>query len=313
MNDGSEAVFERKAHDGGQFSLTWKGADGNTYSTEGVGVSISSSGLAIVAPTELPQGCIAYIEARDGSVQGECEIISCAQEGTFYNIGLAFLTENMWKPSKPDEAASQDAEPDYYEVLQISRKAEIETVRRVFRIMAARFHPDNPETGDLETFLRMKRAYTVLSDAQRRADYDRQLDEQREGPRPIFGRKAFVTGVEAEANRRLGVLALLYNQRQSDPDHPSISLLELEREMGFPREYLNFTMWFLRSKELVVMADNSDFAITAVGAEYLEKKAARNDVVGNLLNAAAPRARRSGTAAKERPKPAIEPRRYLLT
>jgi preprotein translocase subunit Sec63 len=50
---------------------------------------------------------------------------------------------------------------DYYEILQISRKADFDTIRRVFRIMAARFHPDNAETGDLETFLRMKRAYAV--------------------------------------------------------------------------------------------------------------------------------------------------------
>jgi len=50
---------------------------------------------------------------------------------------------------------------DYYEILQISRKAYFDTIRRVFRIMAARFHPDNAETGDLETFLRMKRAYAV--------------------------------------------------------------------------------------------------------------------------------------------------------
>ena len=75
-----------------------------------------------------------------------------------------------------------------------------------------------------------------------------------------------MTGIEAEANRRLGVLALLYQKRQADPDHPSVSLLDLEREMGFPREYLTFSMWYLRAKDLVAAADNSDYAITAAGA-----------------------------------------------
>ena len=53
--------------------------------------------------------------------------------------------------------------------------------------------------------------------------------------------------------------------------------------MGFPREYLNFTMWYLRSKEHVTLADNSDYVITATGADFVERKAARNAIVGKLL------------------------------
>ena len=53
---------------------------------------------------------------------------------------------------------------DYYEVLQISRNADPETIHRVYRIMVARFHPDNPRTGDPERFRLLRRAYHVLSD-----------------------------------------------------------------------------------------------------------------------------------------------------
>ena len=41
---------------------------------------------------------------------------------------------------------------DYYEVLQISPNAEPETVHRVFRLLAQRFHPDNAETGNEAQF-----------------------------------------------------------------------------------------------------------------------------------------------------------------
>jgi hypothetical protein len=312
MNEQSETAFERQGSNSKQYSLTWKGADGNTCSAEGIAVSISASGIVITCGAEFAEGYTVYIESRDGSVKGECEVINCSPEGAFFNVGLAYLSDNMWKPGMEGEA-QDGCEADYYEVLQISRKADSETIHRVYRIMAARFHPDNPETGDLETFLRMKKSYAVLSDAERRTEYDRKIENEHEGPRPIFGRKAFVTGVEAEANRRLGVLALLYNQRQSDPEHPSISLLDLEREMGFPREYLNFAVWFLRAKEYVVMADNSDFAITAGGVEYLEKKAARSDIVGNLLHSAPGRARRAHQTTPDPPKTRIDQRRYLLT
>ena len=100
---------------------------------------------------------------------------------------------------------------------------------------------------------------------------------------PIFELKDFVTGVEAESNRRLGVLSLLYNQRRMDPDHPGVSLLDLEKLMGFPREYLSFTMWYLRSKEFLVAADNSDYALTATGADYVESNAPRSEILAKLI------------------------------
>src|SRR5205085_4624894 len=126
------------------------------------------------------------------------------------------------------------------------------TIHRVFRMMAARFHPDNPETGDVEEFLQMKQAYAVLSDAGKRAAYDADREMQEKAPMPVFELKDFVTGVDAESNRRLGVLSLLYNQRRLTPDHPGVSLLALEHQMGFPREYLCFTLWYLRAKEFAV-------------------------------------------------------------
>ena len=43
-------------------------------------------------------------------------------------------------------------DPDYYEFLQISKNAEPDTIHRVYRFLAARFHPDNPESGDEEKF-----------------------------------------------------------------------------------------------------------------------------------------------------------------
>src|SRR6266516_1869280 len=92
---------------------------------------------------------------------------------------------------------------DYYEVLQISRNADIETIHRVYRMMATRFHPDNPRTGNTETFLKLKRAYQVLSDPAQRAQYHNNRQTQDQEPLPIFELKDFVCGLEGEINRRL--------------------------------------------------------------------------------------------------------------
>jgi hypothetical protein len=201
---------------------------------------------------------------------------------------LEFRDKDRKRPQMPVISPAA-AETDYYDVLQISQAADIETIHRVFRIMAARFHPDNPETGDPEEFLRLKAAYDTLADPGRRAAYDALREAREAAPMPIFELKDFVTGVAAESNRRLGVLSLLYNQRRTDPDHPGISLLELEKRMGFPREYLTFTMWYLRSKAFVMAADNSDYALTAAGVDHVESNASESEVLARLLKPGGPR------------------------
>jgi len=278
---------ESRQPKGGKYSLTWRGTGSNTYSVDASGLDISACGLGIEVPEELKAGSIVYVQARDGSLEASCEVVHCTRKGGRFRVGLEVREEPRDEAPRMPDPKLTDGEPDHYETLQISPKADFQTVHRVFRIMAMRFHPDNPETGDVEQFLRMKRAYSVLSDPDRRAEYDALREKNRgDGPRPIFGLKDFVTGVEAETNRRLGVLCLLYHQRQTNPDSPGVSLLDLEREMGFPREYLSFTLWYLRAKELVTVADNSDFALTAQGADYVEKKAARHEIIGKLLNPA---------------------------
>ena len=71
-------------------------------------------------------------------------------------------------------------EADYYEVLQISPNAEPETVHRVYRLLAQRFHPDNSESGSDARFRELTAAYEVLSDPERRAKYDVVHAQQRQ-------------------------------------------------------------------------------------------------------------------------------------
>jgi DnaJ-class molecular chaperone len=91
---------------------------------------------------------------------------------------------------------------DYYEVLQISPNADSETIHRVYRMMATRFHPDNPRTGNTEAFLLLKRAYQVLADPEQRAQYDNTRETEDEEPLPIFELKDFVYGLTGDFGAR---------------------------------------------------------------------------------------------------------------
>ena len=63
-------------------------------------------------------------------------------------------------------------EIDYYEILQVSDSAEPETINRVYRIFAQRYHPDNQETGNETRFREITEAYHVLTNPEKRAQYD---------------------------------------------------------------------------------------------------------------------------------------------
>jgi len=63
---------------------------------------------------------------------------------------------------------------DYYELLGVSRKASAEDIRKAWRRLARKFHPDlNPGAKAAEErFKQMQEAYDVLSDPKKRQMYD---------------------------------------------------------------------------------------------------------------------------------------------
>ena len=62
---------------------------------------------------------------------------------------------------------------DYYDVLSVGRSASDEDIKRAFRKLALEYHPDrNKKAGAEERFKEINEAYQVLSDRQKRNDYD---------------------------------------------------------------------------------------------------------------------------------------------
>jgi curved DNA-binding protein CbpA len=172
---------------------------------------------------------------------------------------------------------------NYYEFLQISPNAEAATIHRVFQFLAIRFHPDNPETGDAEKFILLKQAYSVLSDPGRRAEYDEASERDPLQPVPLSIEIDFMDSLKGELNRRLAILALLYIRRRASPGAPSVSLAEVEKRMGFPRDYLEFTTWYLQKKGYITRADNSDFTLTADGVDFVEEQREQIPMLNKLL------------------------------
>ncbi len=177
---------------------------------------------------------------------------------------------------------------NYYEFLQISPHAEPETIHRVYRFLATRYHPDNPRSGDVEKFRLLTEAFETLSSPRGRAEYDAAFRNHAKGDVPLSSSVDFMDDLEGELNRRLAVLAMLYIRRRSSAAKPEVSLMEVETRMGFPRDYLEFTVWYLQRKGFITRADNSDFTLTADGVDFVESQRSRIPLLNHLLTNGAP-------------------------
>jgi curved DNA-binding protein CbpA len=94
---------------------------------------------------------------------------------------------------------------DPYAELVVSRDASSEEIRRAYRRVARRHHPDvNQDPGGAERFAAAARAYEILSDPAARARYDNRFlrpvpIRRSPKPRPAVGRRAVLELTDREA------------------------------------------------------------------------------------------------------------------
>ena len=76
---------------------------------------------------------------------------------------------------------------DYYEVLGVAKSASDKDLKNAFRSLARKYHPDRSTEDDAENmFKETQEAYAILSDSQKRAQYDR-FGHQSAGGNPFGG------------------------------------------------------------------------------------------------------------------------------
>lgn len=83
------------------------------------------------------------------------------------------------KNTKEDEefrnAANKDELPNYYEIIGVPRNATQNEIKKKFRELAKKTHPDRTKKDSEEEMAELNRAYEILSDKARREKYDKHL------------------------------------------------------------------------------------------------------------------------------------------
>ena len=194
---------------------------------------------------------------------------------------------------------------DHYETLQLSPHAEQLVITKIYRLLAAYYHPDNKQTGNEEKFKQILKAYEVLSDPAKRSRYDlehfgaeskhakvRSAEDKSSQTRERL--KSRLGQLEesqlpndnniSERELRKFMLLALYDVRRSKPGNPDVPLFVLSELLGCPINNLEFSNWYLKEKGLIKISESADFSITVAGVDYVENNLLKTGTEKYLLS-----------------------------
>jgi hypothetical protein len=244
-------------------------------------------GLSLMTPLKIGSTVVLRGTFGDGrpDAQVQADVKWCIEEsGGVYQVGLALKnsqgarSRNERRDAEPPPASgatlsSEDPEQlDCYEIMQLSPKASADTIHRVHRILAQRYHPDTPDTGNAEMFIQVTAAARILSDPERRAKYDARYHATRQLQWKIFDQAEAALGPQAEKTKRRGILGLLYAKAAHDIERAGMTTVEFEDILGCPREHLQAALWYLKGKGFIQRSDNGRFTITVAGFDEIESQ-----------------------------------------
>ncbi len=167
---------------------------------------------------------------------------------------------------------------DHYDVLEVSPKASVSTIERVFRFLAKKHHPDLSENSDGTHFTKLVTAFEALRDPQQRAAYDRVYKQENQV------RAELVEGANAATDdciQRYKLLSILYAQRKRDFKKPGIGLGTLETMVPYSPQTVAFHLWYFREKGWIGREESGQLSITAAGVDQIE--AMNQEAVTNQL------------------------------
>jgi curved DNA-binding protein len=288
QTDQRRRAPRRKALGTSVIRIELKDGMGNSRNITADLLDWSETGLSVSLVAPIKQGTTIHVRGKLGDerleISRRASILWCTEDPNGgFRMGLEFLDQQSGSGAnssqqrsgnsdfKSHNIASDFQDLDYYEIMQLSPNADHETVHRVYRLLAQRYHPDNGETGNSEVFVRLTEAFQILSDPEKRAAYDARHSAEKKLRWKIFDQAVVATGPEVEKRKRNGILSLLYAITVKDPERASMTLHSFEDMLGCPREHLEAAFWYLRGKGFVQRTDGGRYTLTVLGFEEAEQ------------------------------------------
>jgi curved DNA-binding protein len=161
---------------------------------------------------------------------------------------------------------------DYYALLQVDPDCTDRTLEVAYHYYAKLYHPDNPETADVDKFTATIEAYKALRDPEERARYDRQYDAaygplRRRAGHSGSGIDQATAAQDAEIHYK--ILLSLYKKRRERASNAGIAGWLVQESLGCSDEEFEFHVWYLRAKGFVDITEQGTLAITIAGVDHV--------------------------------------------
>jgi len=159
---------------------------------------------------------------------------------------------------------------DHYTILGVNPKAAPEAIQIAYDRLAQKFHPDTGESADQAKFDSIQLAYEVLTDPVLRLEFDKIKGLDQDDANLTFAGLEFFDALGRQSGLRAALLCVLYDRRRKKPLKPSLSIRHIDGMIQATHDELNFALFYLKQRNLVVGDDKSNLMITVDGMDFLE-------------------------------------------
>lgn len=169
----------------------------------------------------------------------------------------------------------ESAEPfvDYYNVLEVSPSCGAKMLEKAYRHFAQKYHPDHPETADVEKFQAVIEAYNVLRDPEKRAHYDAGYKSDSAQAFHFISQDQDIHVDEKsaihDAEIHEKILYYLYKRRREHAEDPGVIGYFIEKLIDCSHENYEFHIWYLKSKGFINVTEHGTLEITIEGVDHV--------------------------------------------
>jgi curved DNA-binding protein len=162
---------------------------------------------------------------------------------------------------------------DCYEILQVRPTCSAKTLETAYRVLAKKYHPDHPETADIDRFNEVVSAYKVLRNPEKRARYDQEyvrlngahwFDDD-EGDGVEIDEAPALDDADAHSK----ILMFLYKKRRENAQKAGVVAFYIQDMLNCSDEHFEFHKWYLKEKGFIELTEQGTLAITIEGVDHV--------------------------------------------
>ena len=173
---------------------------------------------------------------------------------------------------------------DFYEVLQVSSTASEDTIEKMFRHLAQRYHPDNKETGDVAKFQEVVEAHKALGDREKRAQYDLLYNQSIAHQYSLVQHVTGNDSLDSDIRIQSVILNVLYHKCRENCKKPGFGLYQLRQMLDCSMELLDFHIWYMKERGWVRRTEDGMLAITVQGCDKAIEDRQQQDSVKRITD-----------------------------